>query len=93
MTGGKTVKEQLLAVWKATKRKPKELDYGDIPEGFTPTWDAFCRLSRRRQVGMGPSAIGYADIAAFAALSGITIAPWQLQAIEHLDGLWLAIHG
>jgi hypothetical protein len=42
---------------------------------------------------MGPQAIGYADIAAFAVLSGITIAPWQLQAIEHLDGLWLAVHG
>jgi hypothetical protein len=42
---------------------------------------------------MGPQPIGYADIAAFAALSGITIAPWQLQAIEHLDGLWLGVHG
>lgn len=78
----------------ATKRRPKELDaHGVCPSGFDAVWDAFLKLSRRRQCGMGPQPISYVDMDAFQRLHGITLAPWQVEAIELADGLWLAQHG
>lgn len=77
-------------MWKATgKRPPKLTEHGECPEGFGPVWQAFGKLSARRQYGMGPLSISYADMDAFQRLYGITLHPWQVEAIEAVDRLWM----
>jgi len=39
---------------------------------------------------MGPSPIGFRDIAAFQDLTGFRFAPWEVEMIERLDDLWCA---
>jgi hypothetical protein len=39
---------------------------------------------------MGPSPISWADIEAFSRLSGFQLAPWEVEVIEELDGVFFA---
>lgn len=57
-----------------------------------PIWQAFGKLSSRRQCGMSVQAISYADMDAFQRLYDVTFHPWQVEAIERLDALWLVQH-
>lgn len=51
-------------------------------------WQAFHRLARRRAAGAaGPSPIGFRDIEAFVRLTGIRLAPWEIETIEELDDM------
>lgn len=51
----------------------------------------FDRLSSRRgHNGFGPALITYHDLAAFTAITGLRLSPWEVDIIEMLDELWLA---
>lgn len=79
-----------MAIWKATGRKPKPLaEQGECPDGFEPLWNHYCRLSNSRQGGMGPQPITYTEIEAYTRMHRVTLKPWQVDAIKHLDGLQL----
>lgn len=81
-----------MRVWKATGRKPRELQ-GACPLGFEDVWAAFCRLSRRRAVGMTVLPISYLEMDAFCRLTGAAFARWQVELIERLDEMWIKAHG
>jgi hypothetical protein len=42
---------------------------------------------------MAVQPISYSDMDAFQRLHGVKLAPWQVEAIELVDALWLAQHG
>lgn len=61
-----------------------------FPEALRYLWVAFFRIRRRKGSGLnGPLPIELPDLAAFAVLSGIRLAPWETEIIEDLDDLWL----
>ncbi len=62
-----------------------------IPEGFGEIWLWFWELSDGRQnSGFGPSPVSYGDMAAWAALSGLGLAPWLMRIFRAMDNEWLA---
>lgn len=62
-----------------------------MPEGADYLWRAFQRLSgRRTNNGFGQNPLTWQEIDAFVRLSGVALAPWEIEVIERLDGLYLA---
>lgn len=57
---------------------------------LTYLWQAYGRMRRRCSVGMGLNPISLGDIDAFVRLTGSRLAPWEVEAIERLDEVWLA---
>jgi hypothetical protein len=61
-----------------------------MPEGALYLWVIFRRLSSRRgNNGFGGLPLTYPEIEAFDRLSGARLEPWEIEIIEHLDGLYL----
>jgi len=70
-----------LAAELAVPPLPRELDY---------LWRAFWRLAARRQsTGFGLARISWMEIDAFVRLSGLRLAPWEIELIEEIDDLYL----
>lgn len=61
----------------------------ELPEDADYLWRWFCRLSGRRQGGMGPASISFPQMESFFRLSGIRPDEWELAALELLDNAWL----
>jgi hypothetical protein len=51
-------------------------------------WTAFCRLNARRRSGFSIEPIGWGDLDAFIRLTGVRLAPWEVQLIAMLDDLF-----
>jgi hypothetical protein len=69
---------------------PKMQDRPVLPRDAVPTWRAFQSLSHRRSYGMGgPMPITWLDLDAYQRVTGESLRPWQIGAIEHLDGVFL----
>lgn len=63
-----------------------ELRSAPLPSAGVYLWDVFMRLhSRRSSNGFGLSPITWGDLDAFIRLTGIRLAPWEVEAIEDLD--------
>lgn len=61
-----------------------------IPAAVAYLWNDFMRLRRRKaSSGFGPSPIEWPDIDAYVRLSGRRLAPWEIEIIEDLDGIYL----
>jgi len=61
-----------------------------FPMALVYLWRAYLRLRRRCGVGFsGPQPVGWIEIDAFARLSGIALAPWEIGLIEAIDDLYL----
>jgi hypothetical protein len=76
----------LLAVYQQTGIMPEELqDQAELPALCRHVWEWFAELSRTRQAGFGASPISYAEIAAWARLTGVKPAAWEVKAIRALD--------
>lgn len=56
-----------------------------IPPAAHHIWEWFWELDQGRRVGMSPEAIGYADIAAWARLSGEEPRPWEVRLLMTMD--------
>lgn len=68
-----------------------ELALPPIPAAVVYLWATFIRLHNRRgSNGMGPNPITWADIESFMRLSGVSLAPWEIEIIEDLDGVFFA---
>lgn len=39
---------------------------------------------------MGPARIGHLDIMAYRANYGISLEPWEVRTLLHLDALWMS---
>lgn len=46
----------------------------------------------RRPRGFGPCPIPYAEMRAFEQLAGMRFTPWELEALEAVDAVWLLEH-
>lgn len=75
-----------MAAWQA------ELALPALSPAAEVTWQAFARLSARRAGGFGPAPLQWSEIRAFQDVTGIRLAPWQIEAIEVLDRLFLVEH-
>ncbi|WP_424813570.1 phage tail assembly chaperone [Roseococcus sp. YIM B11640] len=73
------------------ERAEEELSGPPKPEAAAYLWDWFLEMHRARGGGMGPAAITHQDIEAWGRLKGVRLAPWELEAIQALDGTWLAV--
>lgn len=63
----------------------------ELPPAVAYLWRAFTRIRRRRGGnGFSASPIEWGDIDAFMRLSGVRLAPWEVEVIEDLDDAWLA---
>jgi len=90
--GKQTARQILTKHWKATGKKPRQLtDHGECPEGFDSLMDTFYRLCRQRPRAMGMDPISHTEIDAFQRLEGLSLRPWQVQAIEQIDAFWRAV--
>lgn len=67
-----------------------ELAVPPFPLALTYLWQAYGRMRRRCSAGMGLNPISLGDIDAFVRLTGSRLAPWEVEAIERLDEVWLA---
>lgn len=69
------------------------LEQPEIPEGFEVVWNWFWELHQGRgHTGFGPLPLGFADMAAWAAISGIELSPWLASALRSMDLAWLDEH-
>ena len=63
-----------------------------FPDALAYIWSAFSRLRNRKGgTGFGPSPIEWPDIDAFCRHSRMTLAPWEVEVIEALDGAYLRV--
>jgi len=68
-----------------------ELALPPFPASLFYIWNIYHRLRRRKGGnGFGVSPCEWPDIAAFAALTGTRLAPWEVGLIERLDDAFIA---
>jgi len=83
---GVTVRQHLQAVWEKTGVMPARLAaLPPCPPALEHVWRMFLRLRRRCTPSMGRPRILFTDMAAFQAVTGERIAPWEAALIERLD--------
>lgn len=83
---GKTLREHLFAVWKATRRRPPELDLPPLPAAGVAVWEWFKALDAARgSNGWGPNPISWADLVAWQQLAGVQLTPWEAETLRALD--------
>ena len=62
----------------------------EIPEGYELVWDWFFELAQARtHNGFGWDAITWADMAAWARITGIRLEPWLAACFRAMDHEWL----
>lgn len=93
---GHTLRERLEGLLKRARTPERraeieaELGVPEMPAAIAYLWSAFQRIrSRRGGNGFGPVPIMWADIDAFVRLSGVRLAPWEIEIVEALDDAWL----
>lgn len=89
---GKTQREHLQQVEKATGKKPKELDGPPIPLNGMFVWDSFLDIHQGRSYGMsGPNPLSWEAISAWCNLNEIVLSSWEIGMIKSLDSIWVRI--
>ena len=83
--------DDLLAVLRWHIGNPGRTDGPEIPYAGLRVWGLFLRLNEQRGAGFGPCPITYADMLAFARISGEAIRPWEAEVIRALDREFLAV--
>lgn len=87
---GAPLRQHLLAVAQATGLRPPELDGPLLPPSLAHVWAWWRELaSARPSTGMGPGAIGWADIAYWSRLAGTAPTIADVRMILQIDRLWL----
>lgn len=89
--GGGTLRDHLESVERQTGKTPDKLIPPDFPDAVGHLWEWFIDLDRARPSGgFGPSAISYAEIDAFARLTGAEPTPFEVDVLRALDREYLA---
>ena len=75
----------MLAAQRAGEDVPG-LEAPELPPSCAWLWSAFLQLNATRgSNGMGPSAIGPADLLAWQQLRGLELTPWEVDTLFALD--------
>lgn len=62
----------------------------ECPAGLEYLWQWFLDLHAARQMGgMGPSALAYSEILAWATLMHRFPRPWEVDVLRDLDAVWI----
>jgi hypothetical protein len=78
-------------VARQTGREPEGLVGPALPAELEGVWTAFHEIAGRRQLGsMGAGPLTYPDLAAWAALTGRHVTPFDVRILCRLDDCWLA---
>lgn len=90
---GRPLRDHLKSQWRQTGVMPDQLAQApQCPEGLEPLWQDFLDLHcMRGSSGFGPSRITYHDIDAMQRVRGITMPPWQVQAITAADAAFFEV--
>lgn len=89
---GSTMREHLAAVWERTEIEPSRLATApELPVELSQLWEDFMHLhARRGSDGFSPARITDLQIDAWQRLHGISLRPWQIDAIYKADNAFLA---
>lgn len=94
---GMTYRESLEGLLKRARTPARqaeleaELALPKFPKPLSYLWQAYIRLRRRQAPAAmgGALPIGWSDLDAFERLTGASLAPWEVEAIEEIDELYL----
>jgi hypothetical protein len=86
---GHTLREHYEAAARQDPAHAQQLEGPDLPELYAWAWRAFLELDRTR--GPGPAPIAYADMEAWARLTGCKLSPEDVALIVELDQLGFRI--
>lgn len=80
----------LQSIHRQTGVMPDQLaEAATLPEGLEGLWRTFLDLHQTRAAGMsGPSRITFSDIDAMQRVTGVTLEPWEVDAIRAADSAY-----
>jgi hypothetical protein len=62
----------------------------ELPRDFVHVWNAFIELhGARGSSGFGPNPIPFQEIAAYRAVTGVDLSPWEVKVIRALDTVYI----
>ena len=82
---GRPLRQHIEAVMRVTHRWPEGAEPRLLPEGAAYLWEWFCEISGRRQGGMGPLALSWTDIEAWARLRSISLSAFEIDCFNALE--------
>lgn len=82
---GISIETHLRAAWKATKRKPPELNVPEIPLMVTYLWESYLDLRN------GSELITFREISAYNDLTGAKIVGRDALTVRKLDRIWFEV--
>ena len=85
---GKTKLDHLIQVEQSTGRS--HVPDVEIPPHGSHIWEWFWTLSNARgSSGFGASPLSYTEIRAWIEVTGLTVHPWEIDAIRAMDGAYM----
>ena len=89
MKDGSTERDHLLAAQRMLGRALLELESPPLPDWMLYLWGWFVELHQGRQAGFGASPLAWADMWAWASLTGRRMTPWEVHCIRAVDRVWV----
>jgi len=86
---GSTLKAHLTQAYKASGKKPKELEESRPPEAFMYLWQWFWELDHTRDRALANSPLSYQEIYYWQKLCEIKLFPWELEALRLMDKAYI----
>lgn len=87
---GQSARTHLESVWRQTRVMPEGLNTPQCPIEVAYLWAWFIGLSQKRTSnGFGPNPISDAEIIAWSSLRRITLTPFDIDAINALDDVFM----
>jgi len=92
MPDGLTYRQHCEAAAFLSPRARQELHGPALPAACAYVWTWFCELHAARGYHQaGPNPISYAELDAWARLTGRRLTPWEVAALRTLDQAWMAV--
>ena len=89
---GSSRRSALLQFAKTARKRPEELDQGEIPKEGLHLWNWFWELSSGRgSNGFGPLPLAFSEIEAWTRLRGVSLRPREVGIIKRLDRAFLNV--
>ena len=63
--------------------------FNECPREVLPLWVAYTQIGRCRSGGLGAGAISLQEVESWQRLTGVTLTPWELDAIIELDAVFM----